>query len=450
MIPCVAVPSDVAALLLALQQNGFEAYVVGGCVRDSLRGVTPDDWDVTTSATPQEMLAVFADHRTVTVGAQHGTVAVLTDCRTVEITTFRTESGYTDSRHPDHVAFVTDVTEDLRRRDFTVNAMAYNEEQRLIDPFGGQDDLSCGMLRAVGDAAARFSEDALRILRGLRFASTLGFTVAPDTARALCQTRDLLCHVAAERVAVELTKLLCGQNVFAVMDAFRDVIAVVIPELRDTFDFDQKSPHHGYDVYRHTLHTVAAAPCDPVVRWAALLHDVGKPKAFTEDANGRGHFKHHAEHSAVLCETILTRLRMDKATVRTATLLVAEHDRQLSPAAPAVKRALGRLGEAVLRRLIALKHADNAAHGVGETDRIKRWQAVESTLDAVLQSGECYSLRDLAVKGNDITDNRIAEGESVGRCLQFLLDEVIDGRCVNEREALLSHLTAAMDKGVRF
>ncbi len=450
MTPCVAVPSDVAVLLLTLRQHGFEAFVVGGCVRDSLRGVIPEDWDVTTSATPQEMLTVFADRRTVTVGAQHGTIAVLTDNRTVEITTYRTEGEYTDSRHPDRVAFVNDVTEDLQRRDFTVNAMAYNDEIGLVDPFGGQEDLRRGILRAVGDAATRFSEDALRILRGLRFASTLGFTIHPDTARALHQTKDLLSHVAAERVAVELSKLLCGQNVFAVMQEFRDVIATVIPELQSTFDFSQKSPHHRYDIYTHTLHTVAAAPTDPVLRWAALLHDIGKPNAFTEDANGRGHFKRHAEHGAVLAQEVLTRLRMDKATVRTVVLLVAEHDHQISPDAPAVKRALFRFGEGTLRRLIALKHADNTAHGTGENDRLLRWRAVESVLDTVLASGECYSLHDLSVKGNDITENHLAAGEAVGRCLHFLLNEVIDGRCANERDVLLRHLTAAIDKGVCF
>lgn len=447
MIPCVAVPSDVAALLLALRQNGFAAYVVGGCVRDSLRGVVPQDWDVTTAATPEEMLAVFRQYRTVTVGARHGTVAVLTEKRTVEITTFRTDGGYTDSRHPDNVSFVNDVTEDLKRRDFTVNAMAYNDETGLLDPFGGRADLEHRVLRAVGDAATRFSEDALRILRGLRFAATLGFTVESATARALHEAKALLKHVAAERVAVELTKLLCGENVFTVMRDFRDVIAVVLPELADTFDFEQKSPHHGYDVYTHTLHTVAAVPPDPVLRWAALLHDIGKPKAFTEDADGRGHFKRHAAYGAAISETMLTRLHMDKATVRTVTLLVAEHDRQLTPDAPCVKRALGRLGESTLLRLITLKHADNAAHGTGETDRLLRWQAVENTLQQVLKSGECYTLRDLCVKGNDITDNHLAEGADVGRCLQFLLDEVIDGRCENTRDALLRHLMVALNEG---
>ncbi len=450
MTPRVAVPSDVAALLFTLRQNGFEAYVVGGCVRDSLRGVTPEDWDVTTSATPQEMLAVFADYRTIAVGAKHGTVAVLTESRTVEITTFRTEAEYTDSRHPDRVAFVNDVTKDLQRRDFTVNAMAYSEDCGLIDPFGGQKDLSSNVLRAVGDAFTRFSEDALRILRGLRFASTLGFAIEPNTARALHETKDLLRHIAAERVAAELTKLLCGKNVFAVMQEFRDVIAAVIPEIRDTFDFAQKSPHHRYDIYTHTLHTVAAVPATPVLRWAALLHDIGKPQAFTEDANGRGHFKHHAEYSAVTAKKILTQLRMDKATIRTIVLLVAEHDHQISPDAPTVKRALGRLGEETLRLLIALKHADNTAHGAGENDRLLRWQKVEAMMGTILESGECYSLRGLAVKGNDITEKNLATGESVGRCLQFLLNEVIDERCVNQREALLSHLVAAIDEGVCF
>lgn len=446
----IPLPSDVAAVIARLQQHGFAAYAVGGCVRDSLRGVTPHDWDVTTAATPDETAAVFADHRTVTVGAQHGTVAVLTDARTVEVTTFRTESGYADNRHPDAVTFVSDVRDDLARRDFTVNAMAYNEQEGLIDPFGGQADLKCGLLRCVGDAATRFSEDALRILRGMRFAATLSLSIVPETSAALHQTRERLQTIAAERIAAELTKLLCGENVLSVLQDYRDILAVVIPEIAATFDFDQQNPHHCYDIYTHTLHAVAAAPPDPIVRWAVLLHDIGKPRTFTVDENGIGHFKGHAAAGAPMAAAILTRLRMSREMTETVTTLVEAHDRQILPTAPAVKRVLNRYGEQVFRYLIAVKHADNDAHALHATERREQWQAVETVLDTVIAEESCFSLKDLAVKGNDVTAFGIPAGPTVGKLLDRLLNEVIDGYCENDRDALLTRLQALLNEGVYF
>ncbi len=446
----ITLPQDVAALIHRLQEHGFAAYAVGGCVRDSLRGVTPHDWDVTTAASPDETAAVFADHRTINVGAQHGTVAVLTEERTVEVTTFRTESGYADNRHPDTVTFVSDVREDLARRDFTVNAMAYNEQDGLIDPFGGQTDLKNGVLRCVGDAVTRFSEDALRILRGLRFAATLSLTVAPETATALHETRDKLRNIAAERVATELTKLLCGKDVLPVLRDYRDVLAVVIPEMAATFDFEQCNPHHCYDIYMHTLHAVSAAPPDPIVRWAVLLHDIGKPHTFTADENGVGHFKGHAAVGAPLAEQILTRLRMSREMTETVTTLVEAHDRQILPTAAAVKRVLNRYGERVFRYLIAVKHADNDAHALHSTERREQWQAVETVLDTVLEQQSCFSLKELAVKGDDITALGVPASPAVGKLLAQLLNDVIDGRCENEREVLLLRLKELLDEGGYF
>lgn len=433
----IRLPSDVAALLARLHDAGFAAYVVGGCVRDSLRGVTPADWDVTTSALPEQTLALFADYRTIPLGLSHGTVAILTDERTVEITTFRTESGYSDRRRPDAVAFVTDVTEDLRRRDFTVNAMAYNEREGLIDPFGGQADLAARQLRCVGDPTARFGEDALRILRGLRFASVLGFSLDDATANALHAQRELLRAVAAERVAAELSRLICGQNAFSVLRDYRDVIAVVLPDIAPMFDFEQHNPHHQYDVYLHTLHALAATPPEPILRWAALLHDSGKPARFTMDEQGVGHFKGHAEVSVEITERALAALRLDNETIRTVSELVRYHDRPIAPAKAAVKRVLSRLGETGLRRLIALKRADNTAHAPETDTRSADLKTVEALLDEILREQACFSLRDLAVKGSDITDIGVPEGPMVGQVLRYLLDAVIDERCENERNALL-------------
>ena len=363
----LCLPPAVAAVLSRLQSGGFAAYVVGGCVRDSLLRNTPADWDVTTAARPEEILSLFADHRTIAVGQQHGTIGVLTDIGVVEITTFRVESGYSDSRRPDAVAFVTDVTDDLARRDFTVNAMAYNDVEGLVDPFRGQEDLAARRLRCVGEAKTRFSEDALRILRGLRFAAILGFSIEENTARALHETGPLLQHIAPERVAAELARLLCGENVLAILEEYRDVLAVVLPEVVPMFDFEQRSPYHIYDVYRHTLHALAAAPADPLIRWAVLLHDCGKPHTFTIDEAGVGHFKGHADVSVSLADAALKRLRLDNDTIYNVTELIKYHDRPVLPTAPAVKRVLNRLGEAQLRRLIEVKRADNAAHAP-ETD----------------------------------------------------------------------------------
>ncbi len=446
----ITLPPDVAALIARLQKHGFAAYAVGGCVRDSLRGVAPHDWDVTTAATPDEIAVLFADHRTVTVGAQHGTVAVVTQERTVEITTFRTEGGYADNRHPDAVTFVSDVESDLARRDFTVNAMAYNEKDGLIDPFGGQEDLANGILRCVGDAATRFSEDALRILRGLRFAATLPLSIAPETACALHQERERLHNIAAERVAVELTKLLCGENARPVLRDYRDVLAVVIPEIAATFDFDQRNPHHCYDIYMHTLHALSAAPPDPIVRWAVLLHDIGKPDTFTVDENGIGHFKGHAAAGVPIVKQILMRLRMSRDTVETVTTLVETHDRQILPTESAVKRVLNRYGERIFRYLIAVKHADNAAHALHATERRAQWQAVEAVLNTVLEQQSCFSLKDLAVKGTDVTAIGVPAGPAVGKMLERLLGDVMDGHCENDREILLARLRTFVDEGVYF
>ena len=440
------VPAAVAALLERLRSAGFAAYVVGGCVRDSLRGVAPADWDVTTAATPEQVLALFSDCRTYGVGQRHGTVAVLTDEGGVEITTFRRESGYSDRRHPDGVEFVRKVTEDLRRRDFTVNAMAYNDAEGLIDPFGGEADLAAGRLRCVGEAKERFQEDALRILRGLRFAATLGFSIEKDTAEALHQCRDLLREVAAERVAAELNRLLCGQAAETVLREFRDVIAVVLPVLAPAFDFDQRTPYHIYDVYEHTLHALSATPPDPILRWAVLLHDTGKPACCTVDENGVGHFRGHAEVSAEQTRTTLKDLRMDTATVETVTELVLLHDRPILPTAPAVKRVLNRIGEKQLRRLFAVKRADNAAHAPGLDDRIVELEAVEKVLDDILRQESCFSLKDLAVKGKNITEIGVPEGPLVGQILHQLLEEVMDGRIENDYAPLIRRASAIFEE----
>ncbi|RHV71868.1 hypothetical protein DXB06_12980 [Butyricicoccus sp. OF13-6] len=286
-------PEHAAHAIRRLERAGFEAWAVGGCVRDSLRGVEPHDWDLCTSASPAQMQAVFADARVLTTGLRHGTLTVLTDGGPLEITTYRTESGYSDGRHPDGVRFVTDIREDLARRDFTVGAMAWHPERGLCDPFGGQTDLKNGVLRAVGDADTRFQEDALRILRGLRFASKLGFAIEPETAAAMRRQVHRLDCIAAERIREELTGLLCGRYVQRTLMAYADLITSALPELAPMQGCQQQNPHHLYDVWEHTVRAVGQVPAEPVLRWAMLLHDSGKPACKTVDEQGIGHFRGH-------------------------------------------------------------------------------------------------------------------------------------------------------------
>ena len=303
------IPEYVLSCLNRLENAGFQAYIVGGCVRDSLLGLEPQDYDMTTSALPEETEALFSDHNLVLAGKKHGTVGVVTSGGVVEITTFRTEGGYDDNRHPEWVKFVPSIEEDLARRDFTVNAMAWSPTRGFADPFGGQKDLDAGILRAVGDPVKRFQEDSLRILRGLRFAARYGLRMEEATRQAMFSQRQLMDNLARERVFEEICKLLMAITDPQMLVSFGPILAAVIPELQPMLGFDQRSPHHAYDVFTHTAHVVTGVPADLTLRWAALLHDVGKVPTFTQDATGRGHFYGHAQASAEMADAILMRLK---------------------------------------------------------------------------------------------------------------------------------------------
>ncbi len=306
------IPEPVKSILKALEEHGHAAHCVGGCVRDSLLGREPGDWDVATSALPEETMALFPG-RAAPTGLRHGTVTVREGALPVEVTTFRTDGRYTDGRHPDSVAFTRSLRDDLSRRDFTVNAMGLDLRGTLTDPFGGQEDLKNRLLRCVGSPEGRFQEDALRILRGLRLAAVLGFSVEEETARALRACRKLLCGVAAERIQIEMTKLLCGPAAAEVLRGFSEVVGTVVPELLPMVGFDQHSRYHCYDVWEHTLHALSEVPAEPVLRWAVLLHDVAKPRCYTRDERG-GHFYGHPTVSAGMADAILRRLKFYNAT----------------------------------------------------------------------------------------------------------------------------------------
>lgn len=430
------IPQEVQRILRRLEAAGFEAYTVGGCVRDMLMGTAPHDWDVTTSALPEETMALF-DHFAIPTGLRHGTVTVRSGGLACEVTTFRTDGDYTDHRHPAAVSFTRDLTEDLARRDLTVNAMAMDVRGTLYDPFRGQQDIQAKILRCVGQPDRRFSEDALRILRTLRFSATLGFAIEEDTHRALRQQCGDLRYVAAERVREELTKLLCGQDAGRVLAEEPQVLGVVLPEILPCVGFEQHNRHHCYDVWHHTAHAVDAAPPEPVLRWTMLLHDLGKPQCFTLDERGVGHFYGHHRPGTEMAEAICRRLRFDNAAARRICTLVRYHDRPISLTEKAIRRAMNQLGVDALRQLCDVKRADNMAQHPDYRSRQQEIDKGEAMMDDLLARDACFSLRQLAVNGRDMAALGL-QSRQIGRTLQALLEAVMDGAVENEREALLA------------
>ena len=435
-------PQQVDTALRRLNEAGYEAYIVGGCVRDGLMGRTPGDYDVTTSALPEETEAVFAGERLIETGLKHGTVTVLLSGEPLEITTYRIDGDYSDARHPDSVSFTRALSEDLARRYFTVNAMASDRSGEIVDLYGGRDDLAAKIIRCVGDADTRFSEDALRILRALRFAAVLDFAIAPETADALRRKKYLLKNVSAERVREELTKLLCGTAAHRVLTDYADVIGEVLPEILPSVGFMQNHPCHIYTVYEHCLAALDHVPAEPVMRWTALLHDLGKPLVYITDPDGTHHYYGHATRSAELAAAALTRLKFDAASRERILQLISVHDRRIEPTVPAVKRALGKLTPEVFSQLIAIKRADNFAQAPHLRDRQSYLDELERIAAEILAEKACFSLHDLAVSGDDLMALGVPKGPAVGQALRMLLDAVIDGAVPNETQALLTYFSA--------
>ncbi len=432
-------PESVTRCLDALENRGFAAYVVGGCVRDACLGLTPQDFDMCTSALPEQTEAVFADKKLVLAGKKHGTVGVVTEDGVVEITTFRTEGAYRDNRHPDWVAFVPDVEADLARRDFTVNAMAWSPRRGFADPFGGREDLKHGTLRAVGDPEQRFREDSLRILRGVRFAVLYGLRVEPQTREAMIRCAHLMDNLARERVFEELCKLLPlveGEDLIR----FAPILGAVIPELAPTIHFDQRSPHHAYDLFTHIAHVTGAVPGDLTLRWAALLHDIGKVPTFTRDETGRGHFYGHAKVGAEMADAVLRRLKAPTALREEAVLLIEKHMTRLEPDKKLLRRALGRLGWETVEKLLLLQQADMGSKGTGKVPELAQFSQLRQLLQEIEEENACLSLKDLAVNGRDIMALGY-QGREIGACLNGLLEQVLDEKLPNERDALLSSVT---------
>lgn len=428
-------------ILQALNNAGFKAYIVGGCVRDMIMGREIHDVDIATDALPEETTGVFVGDKVIPTGIKHGTVTVIHSGESFEITTLRRDGSYSDLRHPDSVIFTDDIEEDLSRRDFTVNAVAMDQDGRIYDPFGGRDDIERKLIRCVGDPIKRFSEDALRIMRAVRFASVLGFSIEKMTADAALACRGDLAGISAERKCSELMKLISGENCAPVMLKYREIIAEVIPELRSSFDFCQHSRYHKYDVYEHIVRSVDAVPSDDpdsaLLRISMLLHDVAKPQMFCLDGSGRGHFKGHPEVGAVMARDILKRLHFDGKTVETLYDLIGYHSVKIRNEAD-VKRLISQLGVRKFHLLMKVKIADNSAKEdfvLAENSSIRRISEFAETLENTPDI--CLDLSRLNVNGCDIMELGFS-GRQIGECLRGLLDDVIEGKLPNERDALLA------------
>jgi tRNA nucleotidyltransferase (CCA-adding enzyme) len=430
-------PPQVASTLERLEDAGFSAYVVGGCVRDALMGSEPHDWDIATSALPEQVKEVFADKRVLETGLRHGTVTLLLKGQPLEVTTFRSDGVYLDGRHPESVCFVTSIEQDLARRDFTMNALAFNPRAGLIDPFGGRRDIAERTIRSVGTPSERLQEDALRIMRALRFSARLGFSLEDKLATSLHENRTLLARIAPERIHTELLSLLVGTHVLEVLLAYPDVLAVPIPEIAATVSHAQKTPYHRYDVWEHTAHAVALGRAEPLVRLALLFHDLGKPGSFFLDEDGCAHFRGHDARGERIARARLTALRFSEAVVADVATVVRYHQTRLRP--EDMLRWLSRLGEDRLRLLLAVKRGDTAAHADVIVERgLARLDACEARLDELIEQRACFSLHDLAVDGDDLKDIGFEQGREIGKCLAYLLDTVIEGSSDNARDELLA------------
>ena len=413
---------------------------MGGCIRDSLLGRTPDDWDITTSARPEETKALF--EKTIDTGIQHGTVTVMRHGRGYEVTTYRVDGEYEDGRHPKEVTFTASLEEDLKRRDFTVNAMAYNEEDGLVDLFGGRQDLERKIIRCVGEANERFEEDALRIMRAVRFSAQLGFTIEERTKEAIRGHADRLRQVSAERIQVELTKLVTSPNPDFLRIAWETgITAVVLPEFDRLMEQPQNNPHHCFSVGEHTLHAMRAVRPDKCLRLAMLLHDVAKPLCLTTDEAGIDHFHGHAQKGERIAAQILKRLRYDNHTTELVSRLVKWHDAAIEPEKKAVRRAASRMGKDLFPLILEVKAADLAAQSDYRRAEKQEWlEQLRGLYEEIEREGDCLTIKDLAVNGRDLMRAGMEPGPQLGRTLQGLLEIVLEDPGKNTKEYLLSLL----------
>lgn len=436
----IELPRKVVLIIKNLQRHGYDAYAVGGCVRDSILNRKPEDWDITTSAKPEQVKRIF--RRTVDTGIEHGTVTVLIGKDGFEVTTYRVDGLYEDGRHPKEVTFTSRLEEDLKRRDFTINAMAYNDDERLVDAFGGMRDLNYHLIRCVGDPKERFSEDALRILRAVRFSAQLAFPIEPETAEAIKSLAPNLEKISAERIQAELVKLLVSDHPERIQDACElGITKVVLPEWDDMVGVKQNTPHHKYDVAAHTVHALQNVKNDKVLRLTMLFHDMGKPVMKTTDENGRDHFKGHAIASEQIAKTVMKRLKFDNDTIRKVTKLVAYHDYRMEPTGANVRRAMHEIGVELFPYYLAVRLADTKAQSSYERrGKLENIIQIRELYRNALGNKECVTLKDLAVTGTDLINLGIAPGKKLGTLLNELLDMVIEDPAWNQKGKLCDYV----------
>lgn len=432
----IEIPQDVDFILRELEQKGFEAFAVGGCVRDSIIGRQPQDWDIATSAKPEEVKAVFP--YTIDTGLKHGTVTVLLKGEPYEITTYRVEGRYIDNRRPETVEFVDSISADLGRRDFTINAMAYNPVAGLVDPYGGIADIEGRQIRAVGQPDHRFEEDALRMLRAVRFSAQLGYAIAADTLEAIGRNSALIKNISAERLRDELSKTLLADPMAFLILQQTGILKQVLPELDICFEVNQINPYHIYNVGLHSLHGACHAPNTPVLRWTMLLHDIGKADTISTDSNGINHFYQHQQVSASKAENVLQRLRFDNASIARIKKLILEHDRQVGENDKSIRKAISAIGVELFEDWLLVRQADTMAQNPQKApERLSHLAAVRETYKRIAQEKQCLSLKELAVSGDDLMQLGIPQGKKLGQVLQQLLEAVLEQPELNDRERLL-------------
>ena len=440
------IPKNAETILHILENAGYEAYVVGGCVRDSILGRKPDDWDITTSAKPEQVKELF--HRTVDTGLQHGTVTVLMEKEGYEVTTYRVDGEYEDGRHPKEVTFTASLEEDLKRRDFTINAMAYNPSGGLVDLFGGLEDIDRKIIRCVGDPLERFTEDALRIMRAVRFSAQLGFSIEEETRKALKVLAPNLKHVSAERIQVELVKLLMSPHPDYLRTAYEaGITAEFLPEFDACMETSQNTPHHCYTVGEHILHSLCHVRADRVLRITMLLHDIGKPVVRKTDENGRDHFKTHGNAGEKMAGQILRRLKFDNDTIRKVTRLVKWHDDRPEGTLKSVRRAVNRIGEDLFPLYLEVQQADMLAQSLyRRREKQARLDSVRDAYRQIIEEKQCVSLKTLAVTGRDLIENGYRPGREIGEKLEKLLNLVLEDPEKNQKEILLEIIRRDQEK----
>lgn len=436
----IVIPEKINDVIEKFQSNGFEAYCVGGSIRDSIMGAEIGDWDITTSALPQETKELFKDEKIIETGIKHGTVSIIKEHEPIEVTTFRIDGEYEDNRHPADVSFTRSLKEDLKRRDFTVNSLAYSYKTGLIDLYNGVEDIKNKIIRTVGNAEQRFNEDGLRIMRALRFSSTLGFTIEEETAKAIHNQKELLKNISAERISAELTKLLAGSNVFSVLTEFADVFAVIIPEIEPCIGFRQYGKKHAYDVWTHICHTVNTIPNDRILKLTMLLHDLGKIPTHKINENGDSTFKNHAAVGGEIAKKILTRLRFDKKTINRVSFLVSCHDFEPPETKLQLKQKMRLLTPEDVRTLLVIKKSDRGALSESYRDIKKESEQVLKWLCEIEENNECVTIAQLKINGNDLIKKGY-KNEDIGKKLEEILTLITEEKLQNNKQAILDFLS---------